>query len=173
VGNWRGLSAGLLMGLEFLLYGFTAQNLVSVIVGTVGGTWPMLYRLSSRFHPSIYCTFFAYDEVAHRTGVERRDSLYVLRMLDRMLAHLERAAAAPRPYHLVVLSDHRQSQDATFRQRYEQTLGQLVDELTADRYEISSPEAMDEGLASLNSALAEVSHRDDPPSARFIRRTLW
>ena len=45
----------------------------------------------------------------------------------RQLARLERAIEqAPRPYHLVVLSDHGQTQGAPFRQRYGETLEEVV-----------------------------------------------
>ena len=122
--------------------------------------------------PAVYCTFFAYDEVAHRAGIDRRDSLKVLRMLDRTIAHLERVAAdAPRTYHLIVLSDHGQSQGANFRQRYGQTLGDLVRDLVR-QYQVTSPSLPDEGLAGLSSALAEVTQRHNLRSARFLLRSI-
>ena len=75
----------------------------------------------------IYADFVGYDEVAHHSGPERYDALETLRRLDRDLGRLERAAAyAPRPYRLVVLSDHGQSQGATFEDRYGCSLGELV-----------------------------------------------
>ena len=53
--------------------------------------------------------------------------LAVLRDLDRQIARIARACAdAPRPYRLVVLSDHGQSQGETFRDRYGETLEQVV-----------------------------------------------
>jgi hypothetical protein len=61
--------------------------------------------------PVIYTTFLAYDEVAHHSGIERHDALAVLRDLDRQIARIARACEdGPRPYRLVVLSDHGQSQ---------------------------------------------------------------
>jgi len=67
--------------------------------------------------PAVYNTFFAYDEVAHHSGIDRPDALKVLRTLDQVFAKLELAArAAQRPYRFVVLSDHGQSMGATFRQ---------------------------------------------------------
>lgn len=75
----------------------------------------------------IYADFLGYDEVAHHSGVERYDALETLRRIDREFARLARIAdMAPRPYRIVVLSDHGQSQGATFRDRYGQTLGDLV-----------------------------------------------
>ena len=70
--------------------------------------------------PVVYTTFLAYDEVAHHSGVERPDTLAMLRQVDRQIGADRRRASqyAPRPYRLVVLSDHGQSQGATFLQRY-------------------------------------------------------
>src|SRR3954454_11775486 len=80
--------------------------------------------------PVGYTTFLAYDEVAHHSGVERVDTLAVLRRLDRQIARIEAAAAdAERPYRLVVLADHGQSQGATFLNRYDKTLSDLVEGL--------------------------------------------
>ncbi len=74
-----------------------------------------------------YATFVGYDEVAHHSGIREPDALAVLKRHDRQLARLERATAqAPRPYHLVVLSDHGQTQGAPFRQRYGETLEDVV-----------------------------------------------
>ncbi|WP_240746625.1 phage holin family protein [Cryptosporangium phraense] len=75
----------------------------------------------------VYADLTGYDEVAHHSGIERYDSLAVLRSIDQQIGRLDRAAElAPRPYRLVVLSDHGQSQGATFAQRYGVTLEQIV-----------------------------------------------
>ena len=77
--------------------------------------------------PVSYATFVGYDEVAHHSGIREPDALAVLKRHDRQLERLERAVAqAPRPYHLVVLSDHGQTQGAPFRQRYDETLEEVV-----------------------------------------------
>ena len=84
--------------------------------------------------PVGYTTFLAYDEVAHHSGVERADALSVLRQVDRQIGRIAKAAKlAPRPYEFVVLSDHGQSQGATFRQRYEMSLEELVTQACAAR----------------------------------------
>lgn len=75
----------------------------------------------------VYADLVAYDEVAHHSGVERPETLQVLRSLDRCVALIAGVARyAPRPYELVVLSDHGQSQGETFADAYGQTLEQLV-----------------------------------------------
>ena len=75
---------------------------------------------------SIYVDYVDYDEIAHHAGMFRPESLAALDGLDRVLATLERLAAhAARRYHIVVLSDHGQSQGQTFHDRFGADLGTL------------------------------------------------
>ena len=77
--------------------------------------------------PVAYTTFLAYDEVAHHSGIERPETLATLRRVDRQIARIAAASRdAPRAYRFVVLSDHGQSQGATFLDRYGLTLEELV-----------------------------------------------
>ena len=108
--------------------------------------------------PVGYTTFLAYDEVAHHSGVERADTLSVLMKVDRQLGRIAAAARdAPRPYRFVVLSDHGQSQGATFLQRYGMTLEELVTQAS----QASEVEAQDAGnseaLGMLAASLTEAS----------------
>ncbi|WP_433373752.1 alkaline phosphatase family protein [Actinoplanes sp. CA-142083] len=100
----------------------------------------------ARGAPSIYCDLVDYDEVAHHAGPARPESMRQLESLDRMLGVLERLAPeAARRYHIVVLSDHGQSQGATFRQRYGETLDELVERLSGE----SPPLVVSSGNLSL------------------------
>jgi uncharacterized membrane protein YvlD (DUF360 family) len=108
--------------------------------------------------PVGYTTFLAYDEVAHHSGVERVDALAVLRRLDRQLARIEAAAEdAARPYHLVVLSDHGQSQGATFLDRYGTTLEELVAKTCAAQHVDAEEAQSDESLSYLAASLTEAA----------------
>src|SRR4051812_39294351 len=79
--------------------------------------------------PAVYATFSSYDEVAHHSGLERADTLEALRKLDEQFGRIARARRyAPRPYEIVVLSDHGQTQGATFKQRNGYTLADLVNQ---------------------------------------------
>ena len=81
-----------------------------------------------RGRPAVYATFASYDEVAHHSGLERADTLEALRKLDQQFGRIERARRyAPRPYEIVVLSDHGQTQGATFKQRNGYGLDELVE----------------------------------------------
>ncbi len=76
---------------------------------------------------AVYATFSSYDEVAHHSGLERADTLEALRKLDQQFGRIDRARRfAPRPYEIVVLSDHGQTQGATFKQRNGYGLDDLV-----------------------------------------------
>ena len=122
--------------------------------------------------PVIYTTFLAYDEVAHHSGIERPDALAVLRDLDRQIARIARACAeAPRPYRLVVLSDHGQSQGETFRDRYGETLEELVQGgLRRRTASIAVEEGDDDALAYLSAGLTEVARDDTSRRARSAPR---
>ena len=122
-----------------------------------------------RGRPVIYTTFLAYDEVAHHSGIERHDALAVLRDLDRQIARVARACAeAPRPYRLVVLSDHGQSQGETFRDRYDQTLEELVRGACDPDGVVAAESGDDDALSYLSAGLTEVA-RDDTVAAGAVR----
>jgi len=119
--------------------------------------------------PVSYATFVGYDEVAHHSGIRAPDALRVLRRHDRQLARLERAIAqAPRPYHLVALSDHGQTQGCPFRQRYGQTLGELVERALATG-RVHAPVAVPESWGNLGAVLADA-REDDSAGGRLLRR---
>jgi uncharacterized membrane protein YvlD (DUF360 family) len=110
--------------------------------------------------PVSYATFVGYDEVAHHSGIREPDALAVLKRHDHQLARLERATArSPRPYHLVVLSDHGQTQGAPFAQRYGETLQELVRGALA-RGEVYAPPAIDEAWGDVGAVLADA--RQEP-----------
>lgn len=80
-----------------------------------------------------YATYMGYDEIAHHSGVEDRDIWGALRQIDMQFQRLASAVdMSERDYKLVVLSDHGQSQGATFKQRYGITLGNYVRRLLPD-----------------------------------------
>jgi hypothetical protein len=93
---------------------------------------------------SIYVDYVDYDEIAHHAGMFRPESLAALDGLDRVLGTLERLAGhAARHYHIVVLSDHGQSQGQTFRDRFGTDLGEVCTQL------------MQEDVASLDAPVEE------------------
>ena len=111
--------------------------------------------------PAVYATFSSYDEVAHHSGLERTDTLEALRKLDQQFGRIDRARRyAPRPYALVVLSDHGQTQGATFKQRNGYTLEELV-QRSLERGEVSGAEGGDETDSMLGHAFTEATGRQE------------
>ena len=111
--------------------------------------------------PVSYATFVGYDEVAHHSGIREPDALAVLKRHDRQLERLERATAqSPRPYHLVVLSDHGQTQGAPFRQRYGETLEEVVQGALAQG-EVYAPAAVDEAWGDVGAVLADARQESE------------
>jgi uncharacterized membrane protein YvlD (DUF360 family) len=83
---------------------------------------------------SIYVDYVDYDEIAHHAGMFRPESLAALDGLDRVLGTLERLAAhAARRYHIVVLSDHGQSQGQSFQDRFGADLGEVCTKLMDEK----------------------------------------
>ena len=79
---------------------------------------------------SIYMLYLGYDEVAHHSGPWTDDAFGELKRLDNTFARLRQIAKekAPRPYDLIILSDHGQSFGPTFKQRYGLSVKDLIEE---------------------------------------------
>jgi uncharacterized membrane protein YvlD (DUF360 family) len=81
---------------------------------------------------TVYVDYLDYDEIAHHAGIARPEALDALAGLDRVIGVLHKATMmSPRPYHLVIVSDHGQSQGPTFKQlnggvSLEEYIGQLL-----------------------------------------------
>jgi uncharacterized membrane protein YvlD (DUF360 family) len=155
--------------------------------GHRGGTYPLLRAgmcvfvrdlivfsvLQDMFRgvPAVYATFASYDEVAHHSGLERPDTLEALRKLDQRFGAIERARRyAPRPYEIVVLSDHGQTQGATFRQRNGYGLDDLVARSLSDG-KVDGVAAGDENAGAMGRALDEATGRTERTSEREREET--
>ena len=110
--------------------------------------------------PAIYATFSSYDEVAHHSGLERADTLEALRKLDQQFGRIDRARRySPRPYEIVVLSDHGQTQGATFKQRNGYSLEDLVARSLASG-EVTGYSGGDEQNSMVGLAVSEATGTD-------------
>jgi uncharacterized membrane protein YvlD (DUF360 family) len=114
--------------------------------------------------PAVYATFSSYDEVAHHSGLARSDTLEALRKLDQQFGRIARARRfAPRPYKIVILSDHGQTQGATFAQRNGYTLETLVARSLAAG-QVAQLGGDDENDAAISHAVSEAMGRHPDPS---------
>jgi len=117
--------------------------------------------------PAVYATFASYDEVAHHSGLERPDTLEALRKLDQRFGAIERARRyAPRPYEIVVLSDHGQTQGATFKQRNGYGLDDLVEQSLSGDTSVDAVAGGDENATGVSRALDEATGRTEKTAER-------
>jgi uncharacterized membrane protein YvlD (DUF360 family) len=150
--------------------------------GHRGGTYPLLRAAMCVFlrdlivfsvisdmlrgRPAVYATLSGYDEVAHHSGLERHDTLETLRKLDKQVGRIARAGRyAPRPYEIVVLSDHGQTQGATFKQRNGYALDDLVRRSIEPR-PVQSLLGGDENDTAVGLALDEARDGGTEPAAK-------
>ena len=110
--------------------------------------------------PVVYADFLGYDEVAHHSGIERFDTLAVLRTIDQQIARLHRASKlGPRPYRIVALSDHGQTQGWAFADRFGETIEALVGRLcgTSEADMVGHGKRRQAEGWQINAALAEAT----------------
>jgi uncharacterized membrane protein YvlD (DUF360 family) len=110
--------------------------------------------------PSLYVTWPGYDEVAHHSGPWSNDAFGVLKRYDRVIAHIRDVIAhkAPRPYDLILLSDHGQSFGATFKQRYGYDLKEFIEEQLPHGTQVAQSLGGDDGTISVVAMAAELEN---------------
>lgn len=116
-----------------------------------------------RGSPSIYTTFVGYDEVAHHSGPWTDDAFHVLQKYDRVVAQIRDVAArqAPRPYELIILSDHGQSFGATFKQRYGVDLKTFIQQQLPHGATVVQTSGGDDGSPGIAAMSAELKNAQE------------
>lgn len=108
--------------------------------------------------PAIYTLFAGYDEVAHHAGPGTEDAYETLEKFDktisRVLTAIERKA--PRPYELIVLSDHGQTSGKTFKQLYGMSILEYVQSLMPQGVQATGSGGGDDGTIGVNAMLNEL-----------------
>ncbi len=124
--------------------------------------------------PSIYVTWPGYDEVAHHSGPWSQYAFNVLshydKVINTMLDLIERKA--PRPYNLVILSDHGQSFGFTFKQRYGKDLKEYIESLISDQIQVHASLGGDEGSLSLTAAAGELENVKEHGKGGVVGRKI-
>jgi uncharacterized membrane protein YvlD (DUF360 family) len=122
--------------------------------------------------PAIYFTWPGYDEVAHHSGPWTSDAFGVIHKFDRNLERIYRAAKerAPRPYDVIVLSDHGQSFGATFQQRYGLSLKEFIEQRLPSGVVVSQLVGGDTGLGSLTAVGAELENLEEAAGNNAMSR---
>jgi len=122
--------------------------------------------------PAMYLLYPGYDDLAHFAGIARKDTLSALSSIDARFARIEKVIKkAPRPYNLVILSDHGQSEGVYFKKRYGIGLEELVKSLIVDKMKIYAKLETNEESYLVNSILTDAS-RQDLKTSNLLRKTL-
>jgi uncharacterized membrane protein YvlD (DUF360 family) len=144
-----------------------------------GGLGPVLHDLVTytvisdvlRGLPAVYALYSAYDDLAHFAGMYAPEAFEELYETDRYFARIEAALkSAPRPYHVIVLSDHGQTIGPQFKAAYGCSLEQLVKDLI--KTDIAYSDSHKDNWDALNALVSESANDEDTRSAGLIRRML-
>ncbi len=113
-----------------------------------------------RGEPIIYTTWPGYDTVAHYAGPWSGHALGTLRGFDRFIDGLREIIArdAPRPYELLLLSDHGQSFGATFKMRYGYTLLDYIEQRLPSGTVTAHVRDLDDGADAVLATAAELGN---------------
>ncbi|MFN2149178.1 MAG: hypothetical protein ACK2T2_12365, partial [Anaerolineales bacterium] len=122
--------------------------------------------------PAIYALYAGYDDLAHFAGMHTVETYEALHEVDRYFARVENAVAqAPRPYHIVVLSDHGQTLGGPFKDHHGSTLEDLVQALIAGEGEVYTAQKTHETWDKLSVLLTEAAGEDNR-TARLLKSML-
>jgi len=113
--------------------------------------------------PAIYTLWAGYDEVAHHSGPWTRDAMLTLRQFDSIVNHILVAIErdAPRPYELIMLSDHGQSFGHTFKQRYDMGILDCVQAQLPQGTSAVATGGGDDGTIGVTAMMSELENMQD------------
>ena len=113
-----------------------------------------------RGEPAMYTTWPGYDEVAHHSGPWSKHAFGTLRGFDHFIGNVREmiATKAPRPYELLLLSDHGQSFGPTFLMRYGYSLKEFIERHMPAGTVMVQTAGGDDGSLSVASTAAELGN---------------
>ena len=123
---------------------------------------------------SIYVTWPGYDEVAHHSGPWTSDAFGELARYDSTIARIKRTIEqkAPRPYDLIILSDHGQSFGPTFKMRYGITLKEFIEQLLPVGTTVAQSIGGDTGVTSLTAVSGELKNVQEQGTGNQVGRAV-
>jgi putative membrane protein len=108
--------------------------------------------------PAIYALYAGYDDLAHFAGQHSTEAFDALHEIDRYFVRIERVLQyAPRPYHIIVLSDHGQTQGRTFENTHKVSLEGLVEALMEKKGDVYAAQKTHETWDKLSVLLSEAT----------------
>lgn len=155
----RDISAGVEPRLNRLHKGYPfIRAATTVFMREVSGFLTLMQIV--RGEPAMYTTWPGYDEVAHHSGPWTKHAFGTLRGFDRYIGTVREiiATKAPRPYELLLLSDHGQSFGPTFLMRYGYTLKEFIERHMPEGTVMVQTSGGDDGSLSVASTAAELGN---------------
>jgi uncharacterized membrane protein YvlD (DUF360 family) len=124
--------------------------------------------------PALYVTWPGYDEVAHHSGPWSSDAFGVLKRYDQVIDHIRDVIArkAPRPYDLILLSDHGQSFGATFKQRYGYELKEFIEGQMPQGARVAQSVGGDDGTIAVAAMAGELENVQDQQVSGSVGRAV-
>lgn len=113
--------------------------------------------------PAMYTLYAGYDEIAHHSGPYSPDTKLTLRQFDKQVARIKKAIEekAPRPFELIILSDHGQSFGATFKQRYGISILEFIQQQMPHGASVSGSGGGDDGTIGVAAMMDELQNMQD------------
>jgi hypothetical protein len=122
--------------------------------------------------PAIYALYAGYDDLSHFAGLHSPESFEALYETDRYFGRIERALQnAPRPYHIIVLSDHGQTLGLTFKNAHGVTLEELVDALIEGKGDVYEAQKTHETWDKMGALISE-SLQENTRTSKFLGSML-
>ena len=160
-------------------YWHDKRNNVQPILNRLHGGYPVMRAATTTFMrdvaeylvslnivrgaPAMYTTWPGYDEVAHHTGPSTKAAFRVLSNYDKTIGRvadlIERKG--PRPYDLIVLSDHGQAFGATFKQRYGYSLKEFIEKHLPAGATVHQSTGGDDGTIALTAVSGELQNMSE------------
>ena len=118
--------------------------------------------------------YLGYDEVAHHSGPWTSDAFGDLKRLDKTFARLRRVIRdkAPRPYDLIILSDHGQSFGPTFLQRYGLSIKEFIEQQLPKEVTVAQAIGGDTGAYGLQGVAGELANMQQANAGSAVSRAV-
>lgn len=144
---------------------------VNVFLRDIGTYFTILDII--RGAPAIYTLYAGYDEIAHHSGVHTRDADLTLTQFDRQVARIKRVIEekAPRPYEILVLSDHGQSWGPTFKQRYNLSILEFIQQQMPQGVTVTGSGGGDDGTIGVAAMMDELQNIQDQEQGGAISQS--
>jgi uncharacterized membrane protein YvlD (DUF360 family) len=145
---------------------------VNVFLRDIGTYFTILDII--RGAPAIYTLYAGYDEVAHHSGPYSPDTNLTLNQFDKQVARLRRVIEekAPRPYEILILSDHGQSFGATFEQRYGISILEFIEANLPQGTKLSGSGGGDDGTIGVSAMMDEMQNVQDQKQGGLIGNAM-